>query len=744
MIAKWLKSCFLNLSEACMVIDDMFRRRSLSKKSPFLTDGEFYSCFNYDDNEALKDLKEAYKERDFEAAAEELIRYCTTSKKKIFLFNNPEVISKIKKITSPKKLIKNAELICRHNIIMPTGHSADFGTFINWFSDFNGKNWMYGHVSEFLKKVQDKLISKQFNLPTLPVSIEFNKHSHFVELARAFLVTSNERYTQEFILELEEWVHRNPIHYGISWIDPMAVAQRMISWMISIFMFIGNSSYLQGEHLESVIKNILLHGAYLFQILADKNQRPSRYIAASSALYIFSCLFPEFDCVDRWKSKALRTLENESSVQFLADGVYRERSLGMQVLLTEFLMLPLIIDKISNVQSSPAILSVVERSLEFLIYTLTPYGNNVNFGDTPATHVWNLSLSPQDNFKNLLCIGAYLFNRGDMKFASGDVTEDFIWFFGEEGEEIYKSIVPKEPEKNSRVFIDGGYFSFRDSWTSDSTYCLFYGNSKKPSPPPDKGINLLSPHKDFLSFALYVRGEPFIIETGSYKGAKQFGTDDIYSYFNKTTAHNSVLVDGKEQSLAKNIKGSRKYMHLLKTRWLFSDDFDYVMSGHAGFDDVKNSVIHRREILYLKSKKWFIIRDTIEGSDVLNVTNTYNLSPELDISLRGDYGCLIHAKREYIRLNMYYPGPFECKQSRGKIEPNLSGWYSKSFNRVDPCYKIEYSSKIQLPCQIYTWISWARGEFRIPPKSDLEEAFDIVASSKGIMEDELQFETPEK
>ncbi len=743
MIAKWLKSCFLNLSESYMVIDDMFRRRSISKKSPFLTDGEFYSCFNYE-NENLKDLKEAYRERDFDAAAEELIRYFTTLKKYIFAFNDSSLISKIKKTFSQKRLIKNAELICKHNIIMPTGHSADFGTFINWFSDFNGKNWMYSHVSEFSKKVQDKILLKQFNMPALPVSIEFNKHYHLMDLARAFLITSNERYTQEFILELEEWVQRNPIHYGISWIDPMAVSQRMIAWMISIFMFVGNSSYLQGEHLETILKNILLHGAYLSQILTDKTQRPSRYVAASSALYIFSCLFPEFDCADRWKSKALRMLENESTLQFLADGVYRERSLGMQILLTEFLMLPLILDKISNIQSSPAILSVVERSLEFLIYTLSPSKTPVNFGDTPATNVWNLSSTSQDNFKNLLCIGAYLFNRGDMKFAAGEVTEDFIWFFGQSGEEAYKNIISKEPEKTSRVFIDGGYFSFRDSWTADSTYCLFYGNPKKPSPAPDRGINLLTPHKDFLSFALYVRGEPFIIETGSYKGARQFGSGDIYSYFNKTTAHNSVLVDGKEQSLAKNIKGPRKYMHLLKTRWLFSEDFDYVMSGHAGFDDVKNSVIHRREILYLKNKKWFIIRDTIEGSDVLNVTNIYNLSPELDISLRGDYGCLIHAKREYIRLNMYYPGAFECKQSRGKIEPALSGWYSKSFNRVDPCYKIEYSSKMQLPCQIYTWISWARGEFRIPPKSDLEEAFDMVASSKGIMEDELQFETPEK
>ena len=166
MIAKWLKSCFLNLSESYMVIEDMFRRRSASKKSPFLTDGEFYSCFNYD-NENLKDLKEAYRERNFDAAAEELIKYYTIAKKKVFSFNNPELIAKIKKFAPQKKLIKNADLVCRHNIIMPTGHSADFGTFINWFSDFNGKNWMYLHCSEFLKKVDYISISKKIDFKTI-------------------------------------------------------------------------------------------------------------------------------------------------------------------------------------------------------------------------------------------------------------------------------------------------------------------------------------------------------------------------------------------------------------------------------------------------------------------------------------------------------------------------------------------------------------------------------------------------
>ncbi len=738
MIGKWLKGYFFRFSEGRLLIDELFRRRSASKGIPRLTEGEFYSCFDFEEYD-LKDIKNAYRERDFSSAADELLRYYR-NKKSPFVFSNDEteLIKRIREVPySYKYIVDKAERICAHDIVMPTGQSADFGTFINWFSDFNGKSWMFLHTSDFLKKLQDKTLMKQYDLNELPVSMEFNKHHHLVDLGRAFFVTSDEKYTQEFVVQLEDWIERNPVNWGISWLDPMTCAQRLISWIFALSFFL-NSTYIRGENFYVIMRSILLHGAYMSESLNDKNLRPSRVIAVASSLYFLATVFPEFECTKRWKARALRVLESESSSQFFADGVYRERSLGMQMLLTEFLLLTLIVDRISGVKSSPAIFSAVERSLEFMMYAVGPTGKPVVFGDMPITHVWRFAIMTHEDFKNLLCIGALIFNRGDMKFMAENFYEDLLWFFKKEGESLYNQIVKQPPLKSAMSFVEGGYFNFRDSWVRDATSCFFIANPRKRFPPLEKGIDCLAPHRDLMSFSLSVRGEPFIIETGAYKGKKNF-----FPYFPTTAAHNALLIDGKEQSQARNIKGNKKYMHLLKTRWLFSEEFDYIMAGNAGFEDLKSMVIHRRELLYLKQKKWFLIKDTLEGSDEFNVVNVFHFAPELDIILRGDYGCLIRGRREFMRLNPYYPGDFSCRPTRGKIEP-LSGWYAKDFNRVEPCQRLEYISRIQLPTELYTWISWARGEFRIPPKEELEEYFAKASKSGGLREEDVTFEVGDK
>lgn len=738
MFGKWLKGYFLRFSESRVLIDDIFKRRSNSKGIPSLSEGEFYSSLDFESFE-LKDLKLFYRERDFASAGEELLRYYR-KRKKMFLLcdSNTELVKRIKEQPySYKYIIDKAEKICNHNISLPTGHSAEFGTFINWFSDFNSKSWMFLHSSDFLKKIADKTLMKQYDLKNLPVSLEFNKHHHFVDLGRAYFVTGDEKYTQEFVIQLEDWIERNPVNWGLSWIDPMVTAQRVISWLFSLSIFL-NSPYLRGGDFYAIMKSLLLHGASMADALNDKNLRPSRMIAVGTALYLFSVIFPEFECSTRWRTKALRTLESESTSQFLSDGVYRERSIGMQMLLTEFLMLIVIADRCAGRNLPPSIVSVVERSLEFMMHVLMPTGKPIVFGDMPITHVWRFSIMTHDDFKNLLSIGALLFNRGDMKFMAENFYEDLLWFFGKTGEADYNHISKQAPSSSAVSFSDGGYFHFRDSWSKEATSCFFIANPKKRFPSLEKGLDPLTPHRDVMSFALTVRGEPFIIETGSYKGKK-----DFFPYFPSALAHNSLLIDGKEQSQTKNAKGNRKYMHLLKTRWLFSEEFDYLMAGNAGFEDLKSMAVHRRELIYLKEKKWFLLKDTIEGTEEFDIVNVFHFAPELDIILRGDYGCLIRGRREFMRVNPYYPGEFSCRSARGKLNP-LAGWYAKDFNRAEPCQRIEYVSKIQLPAEIYTWISWARGEFRIPPKEELEGYFAKAAIASGLKEEEVAFEISEK
>ncbi len=732
------------MRESTMGVDDMFRKRSSSKEgAPSLKDGEFYSSFDYD-RPSMRPLRDAYRNRDFESAACEML--ALYKGKRVLAVSELRDSSTKKRMSAhfpsfAKRTVDQADAVCSHRFSLPTLHRADFGTLIDWSCDFNGEAWPYLHSSDFQRRIQDRLILKSGAMQNLAAAMEFNKHHHFTALARAFVLTDDEKYAQEFVIEIEDWISKNPIHWGVAWADPLTVAQRVVSWIFSLSIFLECSSYMQGEHLQEILKSLLLHGAYLFSIISSKGQLPSRNIAAASALYAFASFFPEFNCSERWRNSAARMLENESSSYFLTDGVCRGRSLGLQVLMTEFLMLPLLCNRIFGESSSPAILSVVERSLEFMMYTMAPSGRIVNFGDSPASRLWYFSSFNREDFRNLLCIGAYLFNRGDMKFCAGKMYEDLFWFFRTDGEFEYAAIEENRPSAKAKVFIDGGYFSFRDSWYKDATFCLFYGNLKKQAPQTDRAaMSLMSPHRDALSFVLFVRGEPVIVESGAFKGCKRTQGVPPGDYFPSAFAHNSVLVNSKEQSLQKNVRSSKKYTHFLKTKWFFSDDFDYALAGNLGFEDVKSLVVHRREILCIKSKKWFIVRDTLEGSDEFMISNVFNFAPGPNLTLRNDHGCLIRSGHEYIRLNMYYPAPFECSLVRGRVDPP-AGWYSEDSSRLDACNRIEYRCLAPLPARVYTWITWARGDFRPPQLADLEAEFERAEHAGGICEDDVQFET---
>jgi len=733
MFRKIIFNLFSQLQEGKVLLEDLYRKRTAKKGIPKLSDGEFFSYLKYEDYN-LREVRESYRDRNFDQARKGLVEYYRGRKEPCFLFPRPgleETRKMLRDITSSyRAVIESADRVCAHTMQVPAGASRSFGTFIDWFSDFDGKSWIYCHVSELNRKLSEKHFQKLYDLSNLSITLEFNKHQHLVELGRAYFLSREERYAQEFVIELEDWIEKNPLNWGVNWLEPLTVAQRSISWVFALGLFLS-SPHLTPEIFCHVLKNIFLHGAYLVEHCMDKTTKPAKLIGLASALYMISILFPEFEFSERWRDRALKLLEGEVTLQISPDGVHREQSLGLQCLLTEFLLLPLIFDRIHHRSPSPLISMAVERSLDFLLHNIQPNGKTQVFGEMPLTKVWRIGQAPHEDYRALLALGALLFNRSDLKWAAGACEEVILWFFQEEGLRSYDAITPKAPSTLSRAFGEGGFVVSRDTWEKDSNYCLCHSGPRKKWGFIEKGMEGLNLHRDLLNFALTIRGEPFIIETGSYRGKKKFS-----SYFSRTSAHNVIVIDGREQSMYKNFKGSRKFLQWLKTRWLFNEDFDYVVSGSPGFEDLKSHVIHRREIMYLKGKKWFVIKDTLEGFDEFVVELIFHFAPELEIILRGDYGCFIRGRRDFVRLNPYFPCDFSCSLNRGKTDP-LSGWYAKDFVRVEPCYRLEYYAKMKLPAEIYTWVSWARGEFRIPPKEELRELFANTSELRGIHESEL-------
>lgn len=753
MLKKFL-SYIAAMQESRMTADDMFRKKSSSKGDIELTDGEFFSCFDFNDG-ALRGLKDAYAERDFEAASEELLRYFKNKNFfGVFELQEGAFQKRFSELFpgAVRNIVERAESVCRKQFSMPTGFAAEFSDSINWSDNFIGGSWPYLKPKDFLRRIFEHGIVTEENLRNLLASMEMNKHHAFVDLAKAFVMTGNEKYAQEFILDIEEWIDKNPVNSGIAWFDPLAVSQRVISWIFALSVFIESSKFIKSDCLLTIMKSLLLHGTYLYAALSSKTQLVSRSIACASALYMLSSFFPEFETSEKWKHDSNRKLENVYSVFFLDDGVCRYRSIGLQILFTEFYMIPFICCRFTGDMPSPAIRSVVERSLEFMMYTMAPRrvepkrsvrelpfafaGQPVNFGDAAATRVWYFSSCSQEDFRNLLCMGACLFNRGDMKYAAGNsFYEDSMWFFRLQGEDAFNDIVSNPPQYMGKAFVKGGYFSFRDTWGRDSVFWMFYGNSKNPVPFLEDDVNFYEPHKDIMNFVLYIKGEPVIIESGSYKGPSDEVPPDINSYMCDYRAHNTILVNRNGYSIQKSIKSSRKYTRFLKTKWRTSDEMDYVCAVNPGFPKEASGVTHRREAVCLKKRKWFVIADTLEGKGEFSVSHIFNLAPAVSLTQRRDNGCFIYLKRDNIRMNMIYPGEFSCKYGK------KTGVYSPLSGEIKKCDSLTYNAKIQLPCTVYTWFSWANGDLKHPDAWELEELFEKIRDSKGMMEDEIQFET---
>lgn len=716
MIKKIISGYFSKLSEGKIHLEELYKRRSAKKKIPTMTDGEFFSYLKLSDDD-LRDIREAYREREFDTAKKELLKFYRKRDFPAWFFStlmNRKIYREYS--NSYRYTMESAEKSCAHIIDSRFGESKNFGTFIDWFSDFDGRSWIFCHISDLQKKLADRHFQKLFDLSNLPLTLEFNKHHHLVDLGRAYLMSADERYAQEYVVEIEDWIEKNPVNWGVNWLEPLTVSQRLVSWLFSLGMFIP-SRHISGDSFCKIMKSLLLHGAHIIEHIADRSTIPSKLIGLASALFLLASSFPEFEFLREWKERAEKTLEREASTQFSPDGVHREQSLGLQCVLTEFLLLPLIWKKMNNEPSLPALEAPVEKSLEFLMCNIQPNGRAQVFGEVPLTRVWHLEDSSQEDYRSLLALGALFFGRGDMKFIAGERYEDILWFFSREGVERYRRMTAFQPSTVSRAFNEGGYFIFRDEWDRDSTFCLFHSGPKKKWGYLEKGMEGLPRHRDLLHFSLAIRGEPFLIETGSYRGKKQFR-----NYFGNSSAHNVLKVGGREQSLSKSFKGTKKFLQMLKTRWLFTEDYCYAMAGIPGFEELKSLVVHRREILYLREKKWFLIKDSLEGFDEYLVELFFHFAPELEIILRGDYGCFIRGRKDYVRLNPYFPDEFSCSLNRGKNNP-MAGWYAKDFMRVEPCYRLEYFARLKLPSEIYTWISWARGEFRIPSKEEIMEHF---------------------
>ena len=194
-------------------------------------------------------------------------------------------------------------------------------------------------------------------------------------------------------------------------------------------------------------------------------------------------------------------------------------------------------------------------------------------------------------------------------------------------------------------------------------------------------------HADALSFTLSAGGREFLIDPGTYA----YHTQERWrQYFRGTAAHNTVCIDGLDQS-----EQGGNFLWLRKARagcslWLSSAHKDSFEGWHDGYLRLEDPVKHRRLIELDKKARRLLVEDTLEMEDEHEVELAFHCAEHCRVDpVEGGYVL----EQEGVVLKILLPANGEARLYRGSLSP-MAGWVSRSLDRREPAPTILWKARL--------------------------------------------------
>ena len=427
--------------------------------------------------------------------------------------------------------------------------------------------------------------------------LEWSKFYYGLDLATATEETGHGKYAVAWRRLVDSWIAQVPIDH-----DPSDVIGRRIQNWVYAWSRFADCVDLEssGAGFEArVAASLQAQVAYLRQHLTrERNHRTLELYA----LFIAALALPDID-VDRGLLRfAVDALYENLVADVLPDGVQRERSTHYHhVVLRSFV--GLLVNARRFGMSLPGGFDArVERACEFSLHCHRPDGS------IPA-----LSDSDSGSYLDLLEAAGELFQRTDFTYVATR---------GRRGE---------RPRSTSASFPDGGYFVQRSGWggdtraITDERYLIFDCGAIG-----DGGHG----HYDALNVEIAAQDAPLVIDPGRYT----YCDDPPHwrRWFKTTAAHNTVTVDGLDQTPYRRGKPKGDVARARLRQRATGAALD-LLWGEV--ESPLYGVIHRRRILFVANEYW-LIEDELDADGVHRYDLRFHLTSDqriiaLDVTPTG-------------------------------------------------------------------------------------------------------------
>jgi Heparinase II/III-like protein/Heparinase II/III N-terminus len=607
-------------------------------------------------------------------------------------------------------ILGEADEICGHRFHLLGYENLDYGNKIDWHLD----------------QVHDKRapLDPWFKIPFLDfaavgdhkVTWELNRHQHLVTLAKARLLSGDEKYVRELIAQWHSWIKANPYPLGINWGSTLEVAFRSLSWIWVDQLLAGISEY--AECRADLASALAFHGRYVERYLSTYFSPNTHLLGEAVALFFLGTLYPGMPGAARWKESGWKIVLREAGRQVRPDGVYFEQSLYYHVYALDFFLYARLLAARNEIVIPQEYDAVLGRMLD-VVAALAQAGPTEGFGDDDGGRLWNPRRNRTERMTDPLALGAVMYSR---EFPSTGLTEEAIWLFGERAVEKVTGTSPQTSlAALSLAFPDGGLYVLADS----DPYAQVMTVDAGPQGVGRSGHG----HADALSLRLTIDGHRWLVDSGSGVYIAKDPSDR--NTFRGTGAHNTVRVDGTDQSVADGPFSWTQIPTAKVENWVVGKTFTYFVGSHNGYERLADPVVHRRHVLKVAGAPW-LVRDAALGK------------AEHELEIRWHFASNLEVRSvEAGRVEISRIGPAdEPKLSRelSLIVPEDTVWQtgtevtrtllSPAYGAVQSAPLVRCRARVLLPAEIATVLVPQRVSPHLESKSAIEPRLASMAQAK--------------
>ena len=397
---------------------------------------------------------------------------------------------------------------------------------------------------------------------------------------------------------IADWIMHNPPCTEDAW-EPYTVSLRIVNW---IQFFSNNQDTIREEWLESLYQQARwLETNIEYHILAN------HYLKNGVALF-FVGAFLEGPDADRWLQKGRKILREELEEQFLGDGGHYERSpMYHSICVTDYLNVLNLMTASSRVitfDEADFFRTRITQAVDFLADICMPDGEIPLFNDS----AFGIAEPPEVIFE---------YARKVISYRTAEIPA--------------KQVAREKPES--------GYYVMRHLDDMMIIDCGAIGPDYQPG----------HAHCDTLSYELAIDGRRLIVDSGVH----DYEATEQRAYARSTRAHNTVVINGQEQSEIWGVfRVARRAKPLPAYVRQESDGRLCFEGAHDGYQRLSNRLVHRRQITYDGGAEWEIT-DHVEGAGTHFIDSYVHLHPDFKSIQHGIHIHVIDASgRSIVKIEV--------------------------------------------------------------------------------------------